>query len=82
MVGSLSFLGDAAEAVGITVVTLLMAILTLVVGELAPKRLGMQYARRWAVVVAVPLDALSVAARPVVWFLGKATNVVVRLLGW
>ncbi len=41
----------------------------------------MQYARRWAVVVATPLEVLSVVARPVVWFLGKATDVVVRLLG-
>lgn len=81
LVARLSFLGDAAEAVGITVVTLLVAILTLVVGELAPKRLAMQHARRWAVVVAMPLEVLAAAARPVVWFLGKATDVVVRLLG-
>ncbi|HYO02361.1 MAG TPA: hemolysin family protein [Mycobacterium sp.] len=81
VVAGLSFLGDAAEIVGITVVTMLVAIFTLVVGELAPKRLAMQHARRWAVVVAMPLEVLSVIARPVVWFLGKATDVVVRLLG-
>ncbi|MGZ8705620.1 MAG: hemolysin family protein, partial [Aeromicrobium sp.] len=81
LVARLSFLGDAAEIVGITLVTLLVVIVTSVVGELAPKRLAMQYARRWAVVVAMPLEVMSVIARPVVWFLGKATDVVVRLLG-
>lgn len=81
LVARLSFLGDAAEIVGVTLVTLLVAIFTLVVGELAPKRLAMQYARRWAVVVAMPLEVLSVMARPVVWVLGRATDVVVRLLG-
>jgi len=81
LIARLSFLGDAAEVVGIAVVTMLVAILTLVVGELAPKRLAMQNARSWAVVVAMPLEVLSVIARPVVWFLGKATDVVVRLLG-
>lgn len=81
LVARLTFLGDAAEFVGVTAVTLVVAILTLVVGELAPKRLAMQHARRWSVAVAVPLELLSVAARPVVWFLGKATDVVVRSLG-
>ncbi|GAB3221611.1 hemolysin family protein [Mycolicibacterium hippocampi] len=81
LVAHLTIFGDAAEAVGITIVTLLVALLTLVIGELAPKRLAMQHARRWAVVVALPLELLAVAARPVVWFLGKATDVVVRLLG-
>ncbi|WP_333891560.1 hemolysin family protein [Mycolicibacterium gadium] len=81
LIARLSFLGDAAEIVGITVVTVLVAIFTLVVGELAPKRLAMQHARRWAVLIATPLEVLSVAARPVVWLLGKATDVVVRLLG-
>lgn len=77
----LSFLGNASEVVAVGVVTLLVAIFTLIFGELAPKRLAMQYARRWAAVVAAPLEALSVVARPVVWLLGSATDVVVRLLG-
>lgn len=81
LVTRLDFLGDAAAIVGIGIVTSSVAIFTLVVGELAPKRLAMQYARRWAVVVALPLEVLAVIARPVVWFLGKATDVVVRLLG-
>lgn len=81
LVDHLSFLGDAAEIVGVTGVTVLVAIVTLVVGELAPKRLAMQYARRWAFETAMPLELLSVITRPVAWFLGKATDVVVRLLG-
>ncbi len=77
----LHFLGAAAEVAGIAIVTVIVTASTLVVGELAPKRLAMQYARRWAVIVASPLNALSVLAAPVVWLLGKATDLVVRLLG-
>lgn len=50
-------------------------------GELAPKRLAMQHARRWALLVARPLHLVSVVAAPVVWLLGRATNAVVRMLG-
>ncbi|WP_268743626.1 CNNM domain-containing protein [Mycolicibacterium iranicum] len=77
----LVLLGSAAGSVSIAVVTVLVTAVTLVAGELAPKRLGMQYARRWAVLVAGPLSALATLAGPVVWALGKATDVVVRLVG-
>lgn len=77
----LGFLGGAAEPVAIALVTLVLAFLTLVLGELAPKRLAMQYAGRWALVVARPLDLLSRLSRPVVWALGRCTDLAVRLFG-
>lgn len=75
------FLGGAAEPVAIAVVTLILTFLTLAFGELAPKRLAMQYAMRWALLVARPLDLLSRVSRPAVWALGKTTDVVVRIFG-
>ncbi|GAB3448905.1 hemolysin family protein [Phycicoccus ginsengisoli] len=81
LVPHLGFLGSAAEALSVAVVTLLLSFLTLVLGELAPKRLAMQWALPWAAAVARPLDLLSTVARPVVALLGASTNVVVRLLG-
>lgn len=56
LVGPLGFLGAAARPVAVFLVTLLLTFLTLVVGELAPKRLAMQTAERWALVSAGPLD--------------------------
>jgi putative hemolysin len=76
-----SFLGSAREAVAIAVITLILTFVTLVLGELAPKRLAMQYAERWALTVARPLDFLSRMSRPVVWILGRATDLVVRVFG-
>ncbi|MEV8443783.1 hemolysin family protein [Actinosynnema sp. NPDC051121] len=78
---ALSFLGNAANAVAIALVTIVLTFLTLVFGELAPKRLAMQYALRWALLVARPLHVLSTASRPAVWALSASTNVVVRLFG-
>ena len=81
LVPALGFLGTAAPAVAVALVTVALAFVTLVVGELAPKRLAMQHALRWAMLIARPLDLLATISRPAVWLLGKATDVVVRLLG-
>jgi putative hemolysin len=75
------FLGTAAKPVAIALITVVLTFGTLAVGELAPKRLAMQHALRWALIVARPLDRLSRVARPVVWLLGRTTDLVVRILG-
>jgi putative hemolysin len=77
----LAFLGRASRPASIVLVTTVLTFVTLVVGELAPKRIAMQRAERWALLVTRPLGALSTIARPAVWLLGKATDVVVRLMG-
>lgn len=77
----LGFLGAAAEPVAVGLVTLVLTFITLVLGELAPKRLAMQYAQQWSLLAAKPLHWLSVVSRPVVWLLGKATSLVVRVFG-
>ncbi|MBM2621291.1 HlyC/CorC family transporter [Actinoplanes sp. LDG1-06] len=79
--GPLDFLGTAAEPVSIVIVTIILTFFTLVVGELAPKRIAMQRAEGWALLVARPLDMLSSLSRPIIWLLGKSTDMVVRLTG-
>jgi putative hemolysin len=70
-----------AGATGIIVVTLIISFVTLVIGELAPKRLALQRAESAALFFATPLDRIAGFFRPVIWLLSKATNVMVRLLG-
>jgi putative hemolysin len=76
-----AFAGDAARALAIVFVTLILSFVTLVLGELVPKRLALQRAESWAMLVALPLHWGAVAARPLVWLLSKSTDYVVRLLG-
>ncbi|HEX6873975.1 MAG TPA: hemolysin family protein [Micromonosporaceae bacterium] len=78
---ALGFLGRAAEPVAIVAVTLVLTFLTLVLGELAPKRVAMQHAERWALLVARPLGALAAVARPAVWLLSRSSDLAVRLFG-
>jgi putative hemolysin len=81
LVGPLGFLGSAAEPAAIVIVTILLTFVTLVIGELAPKRIAMQRPEGWALLVARPLDWLSKFSRPAVWLLGVSTNGLVRLAG-
>ncbi|KAB1914430.1 hemolysin family protein [Micromonospora sp. AMSO31t] len=81
LVGPLGFLGRAANPVAVVLVTMVLTFVTLVVGELAPKRLAMQSAERWALLSAAPLDVLARVSRPAVWLLSRATDLLVRLAG-
>jgi putative hemolysin len=74
-------LGSAAEPVAFIGMTLLVAYLSLVLGELVPKRLAMQSAVGFTKVLAPPLHVLSDIMRPAVWLLSVSTDAVVRLFG-
>jgi len=70
-----------AGFVGIVGVTLIISFVTLVLGELAPKRLALQRAEGTARAAAPFLDRMATIVRPVIWLLSKTTDLVVRLLG-
>ncbi|WP_309073329.1 hemolysin family protein [Paenarthrobacter sp.] len=74
-------LGSAAEPAAFIGMTLLVAYLSLVLGELAPKRLAMQFAVGFTKTLAPPLNALSQLMRPVIWFLSVSSDAVVRIFG-
>lgn len=70
-----------ADPVALVAMTLVIAYLSLVLGELAPKRLAMQRSAGFTRVLAPPLGFFATLLRPVIWFLSASTNLVVRLLG-
>jgi len=74
-------LSRIASGLALVLVTLVIAYVNLVLGELVPKRLGLQRADGVASSVSRPVQFLSTVARPVVWLLTASTNVVSRLFG-
>jgi putative hemolysin len=70
-----------AGTVALVLVTIAISYLSLVVGELTPKRLALQRAEGFSLVVAAPLNAIATLSRPVIWLLSKSTDVLVRLAG-
>ncbi|MGY2898512.1 putative hemolysin [Curtobacterium sp. PvP017] len=71
----------AAETVALVLMTLVIAYLSLVFGELVPKRLALQRAEGFSMLVAPTLDRFATLMRPVIWVLSASTNLVVRALG-
>jgi putative hemolysin len=70
-----------ASTLSLAVVTIGISFFSLVLGELAPKRIALQRSVRISLFAAPVLDRIAVLARPVVWLLSKSVNLVVRLLG-
>jgi putative hemolysin len=62
-------------------VTAFISYLSLVLGELVPKRLALQRSEGVALFVAATLDRVASLTRPIVWLLSVSTNAVVRMLG-
>src|SRR5215207_9039006 len=81
LVEPLSFLGGAAEPAAVVVITIVLTYVSLVLGELAPKRIALQRPEGWAKLAARPLAAISLVARPLVWVLSRSTDLLVRLAG-
>ncbi len=72
-----SVVGPAA----IVVVTVLISYVSLVLGELTPKRLALQRTEAISLAMGPTIDRISKVSRPIIWLLSKSTDVVVRLLG-
>ena len=70
-----------ASIAATALVVVLITVLTIIFGELVPKRVGQMYPETVARLVARPMNLLSSAARPLVMLLTACTNGVLRLLG-
>ncbi len=73
-------MGQAAYPVSVGIVVAGITYLSLVIGELVPKRIAMNDPERTAARVAPFMARLSVAGAPVVWLLRASTEALIRLL--
>ncbi|MEA5508353.1 hemolysin family protein [Crocosphaera sp. UHCC 0190] len=70
-----------SEAIAFTIVVLSLTYLSLVIGELVPKRLALSNPERIASLMAIPLLYVSRLLSPVVNLLGASTNLILSFLG-
>ncbi len=73
--------GGSADGLALLIVTVLLALFTIVFGELVPKSIGLAYAERLAMLVAGPVEWIARVLGPIVWFLTRVTSGITRLLG-
>jgi len=74
-------LGELALPLSTALVVVVITYLSLVIGELIPKRLALQNAEAIARLVAGPMSVVSRLATPLVWLLTQSSNGIMRLLG-
>ena len=72
---------DAAGTISFLLVTALIALASIIVGELAPKTLALSFAERFALIVARPIRWIERALSPIIWFVSTISNFLVRGLG-
>ena len=77
----LGVIADAADTIAFVIVTLVVALASIVVGELVPKTLALNFPERLALGVAAPISFIEGLLRPIVWFVTRISAVLVRLLG-
>ncbi len=70
-----------AGPVSFIAVTIAITFFSLILGELAPKRIALQRAPTLSLLAAPLLDRIATLARPVVWLLTTSTNLIVAILG-
>jgi putative hemolysin len=70
-----------ADVLALVLVTLAISYVSLVLGELSPKRLALQRAESFALFLGPSVDRIAKVFRPVIWLLSVSTDVVVRLAG-
>jgi len=68
-----------ARQIGIVVVTLVLAFINLVFGELVPKRLALQHSESVAIAIAKPIYISSIIVSPFVWLLSKTVGAILLL---
>ncbi len=78
---SIPFLSPYAYVISKTIIVIVVTYLTLIFGELIPKRLGMIKAEGIAMTVVNLMIFIARLAHPFVWLLAKSTSLVMRILG-
>jgi len=73
-VAQIDFLEPYAETVATTIVVIIVTFLSIVFGELIPKRIGLLNAEKIAKAVAAPMRGFAKFTYPIVWLLNKTSN--------
>lgn len=79
-VESFAFLKPYAASISTVLIVIIVTFLSIILGELVPKRIGLLRAEKIARVVAGPMNALSAIVYPIVWLLNTITALIFKIL--
>lgn len=78
-IAQIESLAKYAESIATTIVVIIVTFLSIVFGELIPKRIGLHHAERIAKIAAAPMRAFAKATHPIVWLLNRTSNIFLRI---
>ena len=78
-VEQIEMLKPYAETISTEIIVIIVTFLSIIFGELVPKRLGMLRAEKIARLVAGPMNFLSVVTHPIVWLLSKISQLFFKI---
>lgn len=74
------FLAGHADSLALAVMVIVLTYVSLILGELVPKRLALTHPESVASLIARPMQILATIGRPLVWLLSASTDAILRLL--
>ena len=81
VLSQIAWLESSAFVVSKTLIVVVVTYFSIILGELVPKRIGMGFAEKIAMLTVGLMNLLSIIAFPFVWLLSKSTALVMSLLG-
>lgn len=82
LLNNIDFLTPYSETLGFLLVVIIITYLSLVIGELVPKRLAINNPEGLALISAKPMSFISVATKPFIWVLSISTEIVLKILNF
>lgn len=79
LIEQIEVLRPYADTIATTLIVILVTFLSIIFGELIPKRIGLLRAERIAKLVALPVNVFARFTHPIVWLLNKVSNLFFRL---
>jgi len=79
-VGSFEILKPFSESIGVGIVVVILTFFSLVLGELLPKRIGLNHPEAIAKAVALPMKIVSIITAPFIWLLTHSTEFLLNVL--
>ncbi len=76
---NIAILKPYAASISITLIVIAVTFLSIILGELVPKKMGLIRAEKIARMVAGPMNLLSAIVHPVVWLLNNITNLIFKI---
>ncbi len=80
-VSSVPFLADYANSLSVAIVLIILTFFSIVFGELIPKRIGLMFPEKIAMLVARPMTFVSLVTKPFIWLLTKTNNLFLGIFG-